>query len=84
MRRFLNQIHSFDRGALSKKGLYFTYLLSTPAAAIDRLVHYSIILEVIGPSYRNEKAKEGKINDDKDHGHCENYENVTRKDDVKL
>jgi len=32
----------------------------TTAAAIDRLVHHSCILEMNGPSYRTEKAKENK------------------------
>ncbi|MDH5657426.1 MAG: IS21-like element helper ATPase IstB [Spirochaetia bacterium] len=32
----------------------------TTAAAIDRLVHHSIILEINAPSYRMEKAKEKK------------------------
>jgi len=30
----------------------------TTAAAIDRVVHHSVILELTGPSYRNEKAAE--------------------------
>ena len=29
----------------------------TTAAAIDRLVHHSVILEMTGPSIRNEEAK---------------------------
>jgi DNA replication protein DnaC len=29
----------------------------TTAAAIDRLVHHSVILEMTGPSFRNEEAK---------------------------
>ena len=29
----------------------------TTAAAIDRLVHHSVILELTGPSYRNDEAK---------------------------
>lgn len=33
----------------------------TTAAAIDRLVHHSIILEMNGPSFRTEKAKENRI-----------------------
>ena len=30
----------------------------TTAAAIDRLVHHSTILELTGPSYRNEEAEQ--------------------------
>ena len=29
----------------------------TTAAAIDRLVHHSVILEFTGPSFRSDKAK---------------------------
>ncbi|WP_408605764.1 ATP-binding protein [Desulforegula conservatrix] len=36
----------------------------TTAAAIDRLVHHSIILELNLPSYRLEKSKQ-KINEEK-------------------
>ena len=32
----------------------------TTAAAIDRLVHHSIIVELNLPSYRAEQAKKGK------------------------
>jgi DNA replication protein DnaC len=35
----------------------------TAAAAIDRLIHHSIILELQGPSYRMEKAKARKEED---------------------
>ena len=34
----------------------------TTAAAIDRLVHHSVILELNLPSYRLEKSKETKAN----------------------
>jgi DNA replication protein DnaC len=34
----------------------------TAAAAIDRLVHHSVIVELSGPSYRAEAAKRGKDN----------------------
>ena len=37
----------------------------TTAAAVDRLVHHSVIVELSGPSYRAEAAKRGK-NDPKD------------------
>ena len=56
----------------------------TTAAAIDRLVHHSIILEVTGPSYRNEKAKESKVGEENNNGYCPNEKNETRKGDVKL
>ena len=35
----------------------------TTAAAIDRLVHHSVILELNLPSYRMEEAKRGKRTD---------------------
>jgi len=35
----------------------------TTAAAIDRLVHHAIILEMTGPSFRNEHAKERQQHD---------------------
>jgi hypothetical protein len=35
----------------------------TTAAAIDRLVHHSTILELTGTSFRNEAAKSKKGND---------------------
>ena len=34
----------------------------TTAAAIDRLVHHSVIVELNGPSYRAEAAKRAKPN----------------------
>jgi DNA replication protein DnaC len=34
----------------------------TTAAAIDRLVHHAIILEMTGPSFRSEQAKEQQHN----------------------
>jgi hypothetical protein len=34
----------------------------TAAAAIDRLVHHSVIIELNGPSYRAEAAKRPKPN----------------------
>jgi DNA replication protein DnaC len=34
----------------------------TTAAAIDRLVHHSVIIELNVPSYRVEKAKQAKPN----------------------
>jgi DNA replication protein DnaC len=37
----------------------------TTAAAIDRLVHHSIILELNLPSYRMEHAKQGQFGGDK-------------------
>ena len=37
----------------------------TTAAAIDRLVHHSIILELDGPSYRMEHAKKQKMKGEK-------------------
>jgi DNA replication protein DnaC len=40
----------------------------TTAAAIDRLVHHSIILELTGPSYRAEAAKLNKQGDTMVHG----------------
>ena len=36
----------------------------TTAAAIDRLVHHSVILEFAGPSYRSEKARKNGTADD--------------------
>jgi DNA replication protein DnaC len=56
----------------------------TTAAAIDRLVHHSIILEVTGPSYRNEKAKESKIGEENNNGYCQGDESEARESDVKL
>ena len=35
----------------------------TTVAAIDRLVHHAIILEMTGPSFRNEHAKERQQHD---------------------
>jgi DNA replication protein DnaC len=36
----------------------------TTAAAIDRLVHHSVILEFAVPSYRSEKARKNGAADD--------------------
>ena len=35
----------------------------TTAAAIDRLVHHSVVLELNVPSYRAEQAKKRKVKD---------------------
>jgi DNA replication protein DnaC len=40
----------------------------TTAAAIDRLVHHSVILELNLPSYRMEAAKRQKSNSDAENG----------------
>lgn len=56
----------------------------TTAAAIDRLVHHSIILEVTGSSYRNEKAKEGKTEGDNNNGYCQTNGHDAGESDVKL
>lgn len=33
----------------------------TTAAAIDRVVHHSVILEMTGPSWRGEEAKQRNV-----------------------
>jgi DNA replication protein DnaC len=56
----------------------------TTAAAIDRLVHHSIILEISGPSYRNEKAKEGATEEENNKVYCLDDKNGTEVGDVKF
>ena len=59
----------------------------TTAAAVDRLVHHSIILEVTGPSYRNQKAMEDKSTETKNKKQencCDEQPNQSRKNGVKL
>lgn len=59
--------HRYERGSIMiTSNLPFSKWESifkdpmTTAAAIDRLVHHSVILEMNLPSYRMEAAKEGK------------------------
>jgi hypothetical protein len=42
----------------------------TTAAAIDRLVHHSVVLELNVPSYRAEEAREGKNQDNQSPQSC--------------
>ena len=50
------------QGAIIKGGLYLEAL-----AAVDRLVHHAVILEMTGPSIRNEEAmkRNGERKDEK-------------------
>jgi hypothetical protein len=63
----------------------------TPAAAIDRLVHHAVILEMTGASFRTEQAKtqlqETSLSEQEPHNHHPSTEDITEvsgpDDDVK-